>query len=209
MARSQFHDNIANMKVGQRRPYRLNARAVAAAHTGERILDAAAAVFWDRPSDQISLDQVAERAGVTVQTVIRRFGSKESLLIAAAKRETEQVATLRREAEPGNIEAGLRLLVDHYELTGDRVIRMLAEEQRAPGLQKLADLGRDMHRRWCARMFADALTGRTGVDHQRRLAQFVAVCDVYTWKLLRRAGLSRIQTELAILELLHPMTNRA
>ena len=44
------------------------------------------------------------------------------------------------------------------------------------------------------------------VEHQRRLAQLVAVCDVYTWKLLRRdAGLSRDQTELAIVELLNPL----
>ena len=36
--------------------------------------------------------------------------------------------------------------------------------------------------------------------------EWVAVCDVYTWKLLRRdAGLSRRQTELALFELLEPM----
>jgi hypothetical protein len=34
----------------------------------------------------------------------------------------------------------------------------------------------------------------------------VTVCDVYVWKLLRRdAGLSRRQTELALVELLEPM----
>jgi hypothetical protein len=34
-------------------------------------------------------------------------------------------------------------------------------------------------------------------------AQLVAVCDVYTWRLLRRqSGLSRRQTELALTELL-------
>jgi hypothetical protein len=38
------------------------------------------------------------------------------------------------------------------------------------------------------------------------LAQLVTVCDVYTWKLLRRqAGLSREQTALAIRELLRPL----
>jgi hypothetical protein len=38
------------------------------------------------------------------------------------------------------------------------------------------------------------------------LAQLVAICDVYTWKLLRRdAGLSRKQTELALVELLEPL----
>lgn len=63
-----------------------------------------------------------------------------------------------------------------------------------------------MHRDWCARVFAPALSGRTGVDRRRRLAQLVAVCDVYTWKLLRLdAGLSRRQTEIAMAELLNPM----
>jgi hypothetical protein len=45
------------------------------------------------------------------------------------------------------------------------------------------------------------------VERARRLAQLVAVCDVYTWKLLRRdAALSRRQTELAVIELLQPLT---
>jgi hypothetical protein len=37
----------------------------------------------------------------------------------------------------------------------------------------------------------------------------VVVCDVYTWMLLRRqSGLSRKQTELALRELLKPLTER-
>jgi hypothetical protein len=44
------------------------------------------------------------------------------------------------------------------------------------------------------------------LERERRLAQFVALCDVYTWKLLRRdARLSRSQTELAMTELLNPL----
>ena len=55
-------------------------------------------------------------------------------------------------------------------------------------------------------MFAPALAGRVGVERRRRLAQLVAICDVYTWKLLRRdAGLGRRQTELALVELLGPL----
>jgi hypothetical protein len=38
------------------------------------------------------------------------------------------------------------------------------------------------------------------------LAQLVAVCDVYTWKLLRRqSGLSRRQTEQAVVELVNSL----
>ena len=104
------------------------------------------------------------------------------------------------------VPAAVAVIVDHYERTGDRVIRMLAEEERVPGLRDIVDYGRAMHRDWCARTFAPALDGLTRQERGRRLAQLVAVCDVYTWKLLRRdAGLSRRQTELAMVELLNPM----
>jgi AcrR family transcriptional regulator len=68
------------------RPYRMVARAEAAAATAERILDAAIEVFWETPGEQFSLDEVARRAGVTVQTVIRRFGGRGGLFAAAAER---------------------------------------------------------------------------------------------------------------------------
>ena len=182
------------------------ARAESAAATGERILDAAVEVFWELPGEQVSLDEVARRAGVTVQTVIRRFGGRDGLLAAAAEREAERVRRQRDEAPVGDAARAVRVLVDHYEAMGDRVLRLLAEEERVPRLREVADRGRVLHRDWCARVFAPALEGRGGAERRRRVAQLVALCDVYTWKLLRRdAGLSRRQTELALVELLEPI----
>jgi AcrR family transcriptional regulator len=203
----QFHVNIANVKVGvKRRPYRMVARAEAAAVTAERILDAAAEVFWELPTDEISLDEVARRAGVTVQTVIRRFGGREGLMVAATERETERVSRQRAEAPVGDPVAAIRVLVEHYEAMGDGVLKMLAEEKRVAALGPIVNRGRALHRDWCSRVFGPVLEGLSGADHERRLAQLVAVCDVYTWKLLRRdSGLSRRQTELATVELLRPL----
>jgi AcrR family transcriptional regulator len=182
------------------------ARAESAAATGERILDAAVEVFWELPREQITLDEVARRAGVAVQTVIRRFGGGNGLFAAAAEREAEKVRRQRDEAPVGDVAGAVRVLVDHYEAMGDRVLRLLAEEERVPGLRDVADRGRLLHREWCARVFALTLEGRAGVERRRRLAQLVAICDVYSWKLLRRdAGLSRRQTELALVELLDPL----
>ena len=182
------------------------ARAESAAATGERILDAAVEVFWELPGEQVSLDEVARRAGVTVQTVIRRFGGRDRLLASAAERETERVRAQRDEAPIGDARGAVRVLVDHYEAMGDRVLRLLAEEERSPRLRAIADIGRAEHRTWCERVFAAALARRAGAERRRRLAQIVAICDVYTWKLLRRdAGLSRRQTELALVELLEPL----
>lgn len=196
------------MKIVERRPYRMVARAQAAAETGERILDAAVEVFFEEPSASISLDEVARRAGVTVQTVIRRFGGREGLLAAAATRE---VTKIRRERDvmPGDYAAAVRVLIGHYERTGDQVLRMLAEEGRSPALRKIVDQGRAMHREWCEAVFAPVLAGLAGVRRERRLAQLIAACDVYTWMLLRRqSGLSRRQTELALCELIEPLTER-
>ena len=182
------------------------ARAEAAAATGERILDAAADLFWESPGEQMSLDEVARRADVSVQTVIRRFGGREGLFVALAEREQARVREERDRAPTGDVAAAVSVLLDHYERLGDRVMRLLAEEERVPALKEIVDHGRASHRDWCARVFAPALESRAGAERRRTLAQVVAVCDVYTWKLLRRdAGLSRAQTELALLELLEPI----
>jgi AcrR family transcriptional regulator len=182
------------------------ARAASAAATGERILDAAVELFWDGPTVQLSLDEIASRAGVTVQTVIRRFGGKDGVIAAAVERETAKVATTRDPSLVSSAVEAIRQLVDHYEALGDRVIQMLAEEVRMPALRQVADSGRRFHRAWCEQVFAAALAPLAGRRRDRRLAELVAVCDVYTWKLLRRdAGLSRKQTELALLEMIEPL----
>jgi AcrR family transcriptional regulator len=203
----RFSINSINVKVAARRPYRMSARADAAEATGERILDAVVELFWERPVDQILLDDVASRAGVSVQTVIRRFGGKETLIAAAGARESARVRLQRDQALVGDIAGAVRVLVEHYEAVGDRGLKLLAEEDRVPGLREIADQGREYHREWCGRVFSSALAGLNPADHERRLAQVVAVCDVYMWMLLRRdAGLSRDETELALVELLEPLT---
>jgi len=207
--RNHFNVSMTNMNasdVPPPRPYRMQARAESAATTGERILDAAVQVYWEQDGDELSLEEVARRAGVAVQTVIRRFGGKQGLFIASVDRETERVRRERDEAPVGDAPGAVRVLLASYELTGERMLAVLAEEHRTPSTAVILDRGRVLHRDWCARVFAPALEGLPATERKRRLAQLVAVCDVYTWKLLRRdAGLSRRQTELAMVELLTPI----
>lgn len=185
----------------------MGARAEAAAATAERILDATVEVFWEQPSDQIRLKEVARRAGVTVQTVIRRFGGKEGLFAAAAAREAGRVRDMRFAVTPGNVSEAVSNLVEHYEEYGDGAMRMLSEEERIPAIKTIVDHGRAVHREWCIHAFGPFLSGLAAADHDRRIAQIVAICDVYTWKLLRRdSGLSRDDTELALVEMLAPFT---
>jgi AcrR family transcriptional regulator len=193
-----------------KRTYRMTARADAAQATAERIVEAAIETFWEHPSDEISLEQVARRAGVTKQTVLRRFESKAGLFAAAAERSMAVARSERDDVEPGDTAGAVAALVAHYERIGDRVMHLLAEEQRNPAVRAIADQGRAYHAEWCGSVFAPVLECLRGAERKRRLAQLVAVCDVYTWKLLRRdRGLSRPQTEIALRELLQPLTGGA
>lgn len=192
------------------RPYEMRGRAAAAAETAERILDAVERLFWETPGGEPTLEAVATAAGVSVQTVIRRFGGREGAEAAAFARAAARVTDHRFAVEPGDTASAITVLVDHYEALGDGVLRMLAAEHTRPFVAEVAANGRRLHEAWCEQVFAPTLDGLTGVAGARRLAQLMAVCDVGTWKVLRRdRNLSRKQVELALSELLEPLTSGA
>jgi AcrR family transcriptional regulator len=185
----------------EKRPYRMGARAEAAEETRRRILEAVISLHMERFYDQISLEDVAERAGVTVQTVLRRFGTKEGLIDAASEVARERVISQRSEAPVGDVAGAVENLVDHYEEWGESTLRLLAQEDQVPAIRRATDAGRSMHHEWVERTFSPLLEGRAGEVRERLLAELVAVCDVYFWKILRRdLGLGREQTELALKE---------
>ena len=181
-------------------------RAQSTGRTRSAILDAATRIFWEQPARELTLDGIARNAGVTVQTVIRHFGGRDGVFEAAVAREMGRVSDERDPGAVSTPDQAVRQLVAHYERTGDNAIRMLAEEHRSPTVTSLIAEGRAWHRSWCEQVFVGTLSRLRGSSRRRRLAQLVAVCDVYTWKLLRRdARLDRKSTELAILELLSPL----
>lgn len=188
---------------GKKRPYRMVARAAAAARTRERILDAVLALASERFVEEISLADVADGAGVTVQTVLRHFEGREALLEAAARRGDEAVEAVRREVRPGDIEGTARRVVGDYERFGDTVMLSLAQEGRVPFVRPIVERGRSLHHAWIDSVFEPHLARRQGLSRARLRAQLIVATDVYTWKLLRRdLRLSRRQTERAIAELI-------
>lgn len=198
---------MSEANADQKRSYRMEARAKTTEATRERILAAAEAAFDELLFDEITLAWVAKRAGVSVQTVLRHFESRDGLFLASLMHAAGKMAGTRELTPVGNVEEIVDSLVDHYEEFGDRLLRMLAQEDRIPTLRMLTDLGRDFHLEWCKQAFAPALKGLRGAKRERRIAQFVTATDIYAWKLLRRdRGLSERQTKLAIRELLEPLT---
>jgi len=190
------------------RQYLQRARAQAAEDTGRRIEEAFLSRFMTQWFDEITLDHVAADAGVTVQTVVRRFGGKEGLLSVAVKRMAEQILA-QRAAPPGDMDLLVENLVGDYERTGDAVIRLLALEGRHPGLKTVLELGRREHRQWAGRAFAGELNRIGGAERERALDALVIVTDAYTWKLLRRdMGRSVCGTEMAMKRLVEGVLER-
>jgi AcrR family transcriptional regulator len=182
--------------VKTKRAYVMRVRAAAAQATRQRILDAAVTELWGRRVSEVRLEDIAARAEVTVQTVLRVFGTRAELVTAAWDATSERIARQRETAAPGDIAGTLQALFDHYEELGDFVIRNLAEENQLPELQDWLLRGRKTHRRSMQRQFSPWLE-RLAPDDRRALVDcLVVACDVYTWKLLRRdMGLSRSEAQ--------------
>jgi len=184
-----------------KRTYRMQSRAARLEETRIRILEATYQLFLEQHYDEVSLERVAERAGLTKQTVIRQFGSKGQLAYAVVdwQRPREEAARL---VEPGDVRGALNTLVERYERMGDANVRVLQLESRVPAIRYLLEQGRESHAAWVARVFAPFLPSRRGRAHRGRAMAFYAATEVMLWKLLRRDfGLSRKETEAVLLAL--------
>jgi AcrR family transcriptional regulator len=187
----------------RQRPYRQVARAQARERTRETLMQAAGEEIARDGWTNASLESVAARAGVTKQTALRHFGSKEGLLDAVLRRTSSIVRKERAKAPVGDVPGAVANLMRHYERYGDVVIRVLAQEHRSALLRRATDRGRAVHREWVLRTFEPQLAGLDAAARERRVAQLVAVCDVYVWKILRRdLGLDVPQAEAALIELI-------
>lgn len=180
----------------------MEARALSAADTHRRILEAAIQRLGDRFYDEVSLADVARDAGVTVQTVLRRFGSKEGLAEAATTLGVERVRAERFASPPGDLDAAVGNLVAHYEAWGERSLRLLAQEDRVAPIRRVTDAGRAVHHEWVDHAFAPWLSRARGAARARLRARLIAVTDVYVWKVLRRdLGLDAREAGTALREL--------
>ena len=192
-----------------KRPYRMVARADAALATANRVLDVALELFTARPYEDVSVEEIAQRAEVTKRTVLRHFGSKEALFLAAMERGGRDEMRARDEAPVGDVAGAVANVVEHYERWGANRLRLLSQEDRIAVVAEDVEIGRRYHWSWVERTFAPLIDGLTGAARQRRIAALVALTDVYTWKLLRRdLRLSQPDTELTLVELIDKLKGR-
>ena len=163
----------------------MTARADAVAQTRERILRAVLGLAAHGPLAAISLAAVAADADVSVQTVLRQFGSRDELIDAAVEVAHQQIAA-ERTAPAEDVLGALSALVDSYEKGGDASILLLGQEPSDPRAARIATLGREFHRSWVEDVFTHQLGDATGPEREEMIDMLVIATDVYTWKLLRR-----------------------
>jgi AcrR family transcriptional regulator len=166
------------------RRYTMTTRAEAAERTRLRILDATMTLAETRLVSQISLEDIAAEAGVSVQTLLRHFGSRAGLVDAARGHALGVVAEERR-APVGDVDAAVRVVLQHYERRGDAVLVMLAQEHADAATREVTDSGRAFHRSWVEEVFAPLLPAEPAA-REEAVDLLVVATDVYTWKLLRR-----------------------
>lgn len=171
----------------------MSARARAVEATRSAIVDSVSTLSQERLLRDIGLDDVAQRAGVSVQTVLRQFGSRAELFQAVSDQLREAVVKERR-APVGDVGQAIRVLVEHYELRGDAVLLLLAQERLEDVVAGITDAGRALHRAWVEEVFEPFLPDAEAWREQA-MDLLVVATDVYAWKLLRRdRGLSRSRT---------------
>jgi AcrR family transcriptional regulator len=170
--------------------------------TRVRVLEAAYELWLANPFDEVTLESIAETAGVTRQTIHRQFGSKDDLFVAVVdwRRPAEQEQSQLPDA--GDVATAVRVYVDRYERMGDALVRFLAIEGRIEAVDHLLAIGRAEHTAELEDAFGALLPPQGTPERDRATLALYGATDVMVWKLLRRdLGRSREETELVIRQL--------
>jgi AcrR family transcriptional regulator len=196
------------MKVGSgTRPYNQVARARARQRTRDVLLDVADREFFAGSWDQASLEAMASSAGVTKQTLLRHFGSKEGLLEQAALRGYSRVRDQRWAAPRGDIAGAVDNLLDHYREFGERALRIGELSGGGEIMAEVARKARQLHYDWVEHAFGSGLGGFRGKARARRRAALIALCDVHTWWLLSHdLGLTQAEVRATLIHAIGSLT---
>ena len=157
-----------------------------------------------KPYEDVTLQAVAKAAGVALKTLVRKFTSKESLVVACAQRRASQEEGLRH-VEPGDVIGAVHVITERYEALGPTWVRLLALEDRIAAIGEVIAIARALHCRWLASVFTSGLPPRGAVRDQR-LAELFGATEFYVWHSWRtHLGLSRAAATRAMIDLLEAL----
>ncbi|MBN9153219.1 MAG: TetR/AcrR family transcriptional regulator [Microbacterium sp.] len=167
------------------RRYSMATRSAQAERTRQRIVDATIGLALTRPLAQCTLAAIAERADVSVQTILRAFGTRDALFDAAVAAARDDVIT-ERAAHIADVDESLASIVDHYERMGDGMLLLLGQEQVEPLAAEITHAGKVVHRQWVKQLFGQELARVAASERDEAIDILMAATDIYAWKLWRR-----------------------
>jgi AcrR family transcriptional regulator len=181
------------------RSYTKVARAEAEERTRAALVDAADDALFSGPWEQTSLESIAQVAGVTKQTLLRHFGSKDGLLEQALRRTSAEVEKQRMSTPTDDIPGAVDNLLDHYEERGGRAMQSTNFDRNGP-LAELARMARQFHYDWVEHAFGRWLAKASPTERPRLRSALIAICDVQTWWILAHdLGLSRAEVRSTLI----------
>lgn len=183
------------------RAYRQEKRAQELDERRAATIEAVFALWAERGFEGVTLQSVADQAGVSLKSVVRYFGTKEGLLRACldASVAREEGA---RDVTPGDVRAVVATLAERYEQLADRIVRDAEIEFRYPVMAEWVARARASHRDWLGRAFAPWLPASGRVRKERLGALFWAT-EIRSWWALRHAlGHDRASAERVMKSLL-------
>lgn len=161
-------------------------RAEQVARNDQNIMDAMADLWLEVPLSELTLDKIAQKSGVTVRTILRKYGSKEGVLKACMENDGGRFTQKRMQVTPGDLQGILDALLEEYEHMGDALIRTLTVEYEFPSTREILKKARTIHRDWCEGVFKPFLPPISSGNYETVLSAFIAATEFYLWKLLRR-----------------------
>ncbi|MCU1345206.1 MAG: hypothetical protein JWL70_1472, partial [Acidimicrobiia bacterium] len=99
------------------------------AATRQAIVAAAKALLLEQHYEDVTLAGIAKAAGLSHQTVLNHFESKEGVARAVATQLGEETTGARALAHPGDAPGAVKVLVGEYERIGDANVRWAATSE--------------------------------------------------------------------------------
>ena len=170
------------------RKYDSSKRQAQAEARRTHILKCAARMLADGTNDEFRLEDVAQAAGVSVQTILRAFASKDGLVVATLEYEAPAALdmSIYNDIKIEDIDQLVATLFKVYDKIGDLVIHALAHEHRSPEFQKSLDVGRDFHKALVSDAFGIHIQHRPRSERSALFHALMVATDIYIWKILRR-----------------------
>jgi AcrR family transcriptional regulator len=181
------------------RSYSKIARAQAEERTRLELIAAAGEAFLSGPWERASLESIARSAGVTKQTLLRHFGSKDGLLEQTLRSAMAEVKQQRFSAPTDDIPGAVDNLLDHYAERGGRAMRSTNLDVDGP-LAEVARISRQVHYDWIDHAFGRWLASAPSPDRARLRQALIAICDVQSWWILAHdLGLPRAEVRATLI----------